>query len=213
MAFELEEDTRSLSNYIYLGSRELRRAFTEFFRFLFTELEFTEEFRWAESDNQTKIYIESFYPQDRKVFPRIVTEATPLTSGQLSLRDISNRDLSTGTLYYTGEHRYNVTIRVMDYELDPVEKIVDMCQFLLSIDVVRNNFAKLYKVYIEMPRGITTTAIIPVPLPGTDQNGFEATMTLGVYAQWEVALLEKDVETLQTISSEAVVDLQYGSPS
>jgi len=203
MTYELDSDSRKLTNFIYLGQRELRRACTEYYRFLFKELEFTEQFRYVENnDKLSKIHIEAAYPEDFKRYPRIIIETVPMTVGMISFKDISKRDAETGDLWFSGQHTYTVTTRIRDYAPDPVEIICDHLMCLLSVDIIRVNFIKWYGVYIDMSKMITPGVLSEVTLPGTNQIGYETSFRMDVFEQWEAKLPAPDIEI---IASEAVL--------
>lgn len=194
---ELTEDTRKLTNYIYVGQKEVKYCLAEFYRFLFSELIFTEDWKWVDNDQTTNIFIETEYPDIAVMYPRIVVKPTPMDIEQLSFKDISKHEKETDVLYLSGAHEYSVITTIKDYAQDPVEDITDRLMLLLSIDIVRKNVMSLYKLEFVVPKRISVTSITPVTLVGTDKKGYESSFRFNVWHQWEAKLPGSDIETIQ----------------
>lgn len=194
------DDVKRLTDFRYVGQRELRRCFTDFFRRLFSELEITKNYRWNEDDKVSKIAIDSSYPDDYHKYPRIIVDVAPMRVTCMSFGDLSE---CADSVWFSGSHDYDVTLRVRGLSPDQVENILDIILVLLSCNEVRDNFAQNYKCFIDISKGLSGS-FSDFVLPGTSKLAFEGVIRLAVKSQWEIELVPEDVERI--LSEKVVVN-------
>lgn len=177
----------SSHEFLFNHQYAVRDIIIDYLRLLFKYSLLAKDYRWNESEKETKVFIGAEFPMEERFFPRIIVSVNVSQEERLGFGDVGLSDKDYYVL--TGRFRYGARIVVSATEQKPAMDLVDITLLFVCNRYYRAQLQK-YGVGVIDSDGYRVSALRKETLTPTIPI-FSSEITFNLYSEWQ-QLIKKE---------------------